>query len=683
MVSYSIGMVMKKNFLFPIERQEQCRGILLFCALISSIAFGLSESTGPGGSNGQTQRQRLNLNDPQQRKIFIESLRERRRPGRERAEAYLRSTGKPKQWQNGQTFCELMSIEENRQFIVYMTTNANSATSIVADIIRDDPYYGITGNSITAGVWDQGIARPTHQELVGRVTSQDGTTTISNHSTAVTGTMAASGINASAKGMAPSAQIWNYNWTEDETEMAEVAMSDPGQANTIQISNHSYGIICGWYKSGSNPDVWYWYGNLSDEQESFYFGQYNYLARDFDSVCYNAPYFLPFRGAGNDRGDGSRPAEGATYYVNGTTEATFDAATSPYADNYDNGGFDTLMPGACAKNVLTIGAVNDAVTDGVRDLSKATVAYLSAWGPTDDGRVKPDLVTNGVGVYSCSSSNDTSYTSLTGTSLSSPAAAGVGVQLVELYHQLFPGQDMRSSSLKGLMIHAADDIGNPGPDYKYGWGLVNAETATEKILLHERNPTLLNIREDSVTKPRFSNSSDPDVFTFQWDGISPIKATLCWTDPAASTESDIDQTTKKLVNNLEMTIMTPGGATVYPFVLNPYNPDETATTGINNTDNIEQVLIEQPAQKGTYTVEIYLNDAAFISKITQDYSLIISGQAQPAIYDIDGNGEIGLSDFMSLAEHWLTDTPTCDIFPATGDGSVDLLDFSLLSQSWL
>lgn len=620
----------------------------------------------------------FDLSDPQQRQPFADTLAHKRRPGIEQAQEYLRRTGHPKRWEDGRGLFELMAIE-NGQPVVYTTLNANAAISIAADITRNDPYYGMSGDEITAGVWDAGSARLTHQELTGRVVYND-SEPVNWHSTMVTGTLAATGIDANAKGMAPLVNIDGYDWNSDTTEMAAAAMSSAGQVGTIQISNHSYGNICGWILDGV---TWKWYGN-SSYQESDWFGQYDYLARDFDEICDNAPYFLPFRGAGNDRGDG-RPPEGATYYINGTTPATFHAAAGPYADNWDDGGFDTLMPGACAKNVVTVGAVNDAVTGGIRDLSKATMSTLSAWGPTDDGRVKPDVVTNGISVYSCYSSSDTSYSTVSGTSMAAPAAAGAAAQLLQLYGLLFPGQYMQSNTLKALMIHTADDLGNAGPDYKFGWGLVNNVKSADKLLLHKRNPSANNLITDSLRQssvPSQRNLSDD--FTFVWDGISPIQATLCYTDPPGSETAvgTLDSPSIKLVNDLDIAITAPDEITTYSeFVLNPANPNNPATTGDNDRDNVKQVLIGSPAQQGTYTIRVSY-DTQNINGI-QNYSLILSGQAQPAAYDIYEDGQIDLSDFGLLAQYWLTDTAAADIYPAVGDGWVDLLDLAFLARHWL
>ena len=77
---------------------------------------------------------------------------------------------------------------------------------------------------MTVGEWDGGAVLATHQELSGRVTQQDGETTASYHATHVAGTIIASGVDPNAKGMAYAADLDAYNWTDDESEMAQSAL---------------------------------------------------------------------------------------------------------------------------------------------------------------------------------------------------------------------------------------------------------------------------------------------------------------------------------------------------------------------------------------------------------------------------------------------------------------------------
>ena len=58
---------------------------------------------------------------------------------------------------------------------------------------------------------------------------------------------------------------------------------------------------------------------------------------------------------------------------------------------------------------------------------------------------------------------------------------------------------MRSSLLKALLIHTADDLGNVGPDYKFGWGLINVKAAADVNLAHKASLAAPKLIEDSVT----------------------------------------------------------------------------------------------------------------------------------------------------------------------------------------
>ena len=182
-----------------------------------------------------------------------------------------------------------------------------------------------------------------------------------------------------------------------------------------------------------------------------------------------------------------------------------------------------------SKNVMTIGSIGDAVSGGARSVADAYMASYSSWGPTDDGRIKPDVVANGENVYSTFSTSNTAYGTYSGTSMATPNACGSAALLIQYFSQQFPGQAMRASTLKALLIHTADDRGNAGPDYQFGWGLINVKAAADLIKAYHDAPGCLR-----MTESRINTTTTLRTHSFTWDGVSPIRATLVWTDPAGA-----------------------------------------------------------------------------------------------------------------------------------------------------
>jgi hypothetical protein len=123
----------------------------------------------------------------------------------------------------------------------------------------------------------------------------------------VAGTLIASGVVASAKGMANMAQLATHDWNSDNAEMTLAAQ------NGLLVSNHSYGQIAGWHSSGG---IWYWYGNPAiSETLDWNFGFYNSKAQQWDNIAVNNPYYLIVKSAGNNRNQG--PSAGASHQVRG------------------------------------------------------------------------------------------------------------------------------------------------------------------------------------------------------------------------------------------------------------------------------------------------------------------------------------------------------------------------------
>jgi hypothetical protein len=244
------------------------------------------------------------------------------------------------------------------------------------------------------------------------------------------------------------------------------------------------------------------------------------------------------------------------------------------------------------------------------------MSSFSSWGPTDDGRIKPDICGKGVNVRSSTASSDNSYSSYSGTSMSSPNVAGT-LLLIQQHYKNVKGGFMRAATLRGLAIHTADEAGtDPGPDYRFGWGLLNAEKAA--IMINNEG-TQSYIKENVLQQGK--------TYSFDIEPISqtqPLVATICWTDPAGQIilGSTIDLATPNLVNDLDIKI-TKNGESFYPWKLNPADVEAAATRGDNLVDNVEKIEIANPS--GTYTVTV--SHKGTLANGLQNYSLLISGVA--------------------------------------------------------
>nr|WP_319512195.1 S8 family serine peptidase [uncultured Draconibacterium sp.] len=505
----------------------------------------------------------------------------------------------------------LQCLGLNNKPVYYATDNLSVAATLSVDQVwsANNDYPELSGEGVEINLWDGGTVLATHQEFQStngsRITMRDLNLPVSDHSTHISGTMIAMGKKAEAKGMAGQALIKGWDLDNDIAEMASAA------SDGIVLSNHSYGPLCGWYYNAQNEN-WYWYGdpNISTT-EDYEFGFYSDVSADLDYIAKLAPYYLIVKSAGNDRNDG--PESAVSHYVWDEDWIWVNDEREP-----DGGedGFDCLSPVAVAKNILTIGAVNDA----------KNMTAFSGFGPTDDGRIKPDLVSDGVDVYSSISSTNTSYETYTGTSMSTAAATGSVALLLQLQNIIQPGVKLRSSTLKSVLMHSATDLGNPGPDYSFGWGLINIKAAAD-LLYNNSNNQGKNIYEKVL--------HEGEILTIpvKTAGDAPfLKATICWTDPAGQASSPaLNQRSSKLVNDLNITIQNATtGQSFLPWVLNVESPATSATRGTNHFDNVEQVYFTNP---GANDFNIKISHSGTLSGGSQLFSLVVTGiETQPEIY---------------------------------------------------
>ncbi|MBK9328147.1 MAG: S8 family serine peptidase [Sphingobacteriales bacterium] len=227
----------------------------------------------------------------------------------------------------------------------------------------------------------------------------------------------------------------------------------------------------------------------------------------------------------------------------------------------------------------------------------------SGRGPTADGRLKPELVAKGFQVGTVGPNNAIPAIAY-GSSFAAPQVAGLAALIHQKYRQQF-GAFPNASLVKALLCNTARDLGNPGPDYIFGFGIPNILKA---IVSLDNNQFF----EDNVSQGVFKTH---DIVVPS--GMLNLNVTADWTDKEGSPIAS-----KALVNDLDLKLVTPAGDTVLPWLLNPMQYKNTATRGVDNLNNIEQVTVSFP-QAGTYQIVVKGSNVPFGP---QDYSVTYAFQ---------------------------------------------------------
>ena len=567
----------------------------------------------------------------------------------EKAKAYAEAHNLPMNFRDARgNYVYLIGVDDFGLPVYQTTLNAGAAiTTGVPDVRTGGPLgLNLEGEGMLIGVWDNARVKE-HAEFGNRLLTNQ-SLEYSDHSTHVTGTIIAAGLDPAAKGMAPKAQATVWDFINDDSEMAILAKPDQ---TSLLFSNHSYGVVLGFLQ---DEDGWSWSGNSSiSTQEDYRFGFYSGKSRTIDNIAFNAPYYTIVWAAGNDRsdtGDGTHPADGNS----GT-------------------GYDCIGPEGSAKNNITVGAV--LKVPNYTGPSSVVMSNFSSWGPTDDGRIKPDLVGAGVSIYSTSVTDAgvDSYMSTQGTSMAAPNVTGSLALLQELYRDLHAGNFMKAATLKALAIHTAKEAGlNPGPDYSFGWGLLDVGAAAEVLLAQDQESTV--ILENTLM--------NNDVFQFDFEplGDTKVTATIVWTDPPGTPVApQLDPGNRMLVNDLDIRIVDAGGNEVLPWTLNPASPATAAVRGNNNRDNVEKIDFDLPEPR-LYTLEV--RHKGQLQNNRQDYSLILtftpSNDPKTAYYWIGNSGNWNDPQKWSLTSGG---APANQVPGADGRVIVDENSFSAANQT--
>ncbi|MFT6863500.1 MAG: hypothetical protein ACJAVK_002061 [Akkermansiaceae bacterium] len=294
-----------------------------------------------------------------------------------------------------------------------------------------------------------------------------------------------------SRGIAYEAKLKFYDFVDDYPEMAAEAAgtateSSPGVPLKMRFSNHSYGPPAGWIKTseiigGNIYNYTNWLGPKDLAGEDPEFGAYTWDSKTIDTIIYHAQTYLPVFAAGNDAADQSLSPDGPSFASYGVGRkyvfpddsenrsklmhphdggSAVVAFPTPYdvSPNIASGiesavlglAFDTLPSTACAKNNISVGAVYGS-RDGENIPELIGLSHFSSRGPTDDGRVKPDLVGPATFV-----APPLEQIQGGGTSFAAPVITGTLALLGEINHDN-GGPSRLASSWKALILNTAID----------------------------------------------------------------------------------------------------------------------------------------------------------------------------------------------------------------------------------
>lgn len=509
--------------------------------------------------------------------------------------------------------------------------NLNTARLSRVDVVQAAP-YNLSGDGVVLSFFEFAPADAAHPEFQSRLTTHlTGTSTGDvEHATHVAGTMIAAGIGGilgeQARGMAPRATLHQFSARDDDfLSLKQRITSQYG----VVADNNSWGYVLGWCREPS-CEGWVW-----DDTEEYY-GAYD--------VTYTAPLdkitrasgILFVHSAGNDaekRGPLAAP------FAHKHTDDNGDLITGTFCYSQNGSGTDCPAPTctagaqfcetvrhpqiiaelpapygsiglmASAKNILAVGAVD----------SGRAIAEFSSNGPARDGRVKPDVVARGVTVYSTKQGN--SYTNKSGTSMAAPAVTGMAALLAEQWRRTNSGRNASPAMLKTLLIAGTEDLGRPGPDYTFGFGLVNVKESVDLVIA------------DSARGRRIKTGALANGATFEAPltvaGTQNLRVVLGWSDPEVVIFPSDGLAATALVNDLDVRVVTPSGATVLPYVLNRAEPTQNAGRGVNTIDNTEVVEI---ANAGPGIYRVVVAGSRVTAQSPQEFVVVANGEfeADPA-----------------------------------------------------
>jgi subtilisin family serine protease len=367
----------------------------------------------------------------------------------------------------------------------------------------------------------------------------------------------------------------------------------------------------------------------SDSWGSSVYGAYTADSRASDEFTWDHKDMLVVTSAGNSGYDGNNNGVVDTDSMGSPGTAknilSVGAAESlrpPGSGGYSGNTYGSLWPWDYPAN-----PINSDHPSSPYDGTNQGMAAFSSRGPTDDGRIKPDIMAPGTDILSCRSRianpgnfwglyANTNYAFMGGTSMSCPLTAGAA-GLVRQFYAVYREHTNASAALvKATMLNGAQSI-TPGqygttlyreipppprPNVVEGWGQVNMG----QTLFPTNGRYLFGL--DATNGLGTGEEMTFNVFV---SAPRELRFTMAYSDYPGTAGGG-----KTLINDLDLRVTGPGGTHYYP---NLYD-------GPDHTNNAESIDIAQPAA-GMYTVRV---SAYNTPEGPQAFAVVISGAIETA-----------------------------------------------------